>query len=118
MKKLLLAISFLFVFSVCSKSQTVTSAKDTIKVIFENDKMIVTEYVSTPGNDVCGLGRHSHNPHLTIMLTDASVKLMKDNEKPQLIDLKAGDAFWSGADTHMVVNTGTKPIRLYIVEPK
>ena len=118
MKKLLLAVSFLFVFSICSKSQTMTSAKDTIKVLFENDKMVVTEYVSTPGKDVCGIGRHSHKAHLTIMLTDGSVKLIKDNQEPQLIDLKAGDAFWSDAETHMVVNNGTKPITAYIVEPK
>ncbi len=118
MKKLFLAISFLFVFSICSKSQTITSAKDTIRVLFENDKMVVTEYVSTPGKDVCGIGKHSHKAHLTIMLTDATVKLMKDNEKPQTINLNAGDVFWSEAETHMVVNRGTKPTRVYIVEPK
>ncbi len=118
MKKLLLAISFLFVFSICSKSQTMTSAKDTIKVLFENDKMVVTEYVSTPGKDVCGLGKHSHKPHLTVMLTDASVKLMKDNEEPKIINLKAGDVFWSEAETHMVINNGTKPTKVYLVVPK
>lgn len=91
---------------------------DTIRVLVENDKMIVTEYVGTPGKDVCGIGEHSHKAHLTIMLTDATVKFMKDNEKPSIENLKAGDAFWSEAETHMAVNNGTKPTWLYIVELK
>ena len=34
--------------------------KDTTMVILENDQLKVTEYVSNPGNDVCGAGKHSH----------------------------------------------------------
>jgi quercetin dioxygenase-like cupin family protein len=101
--------------SVSVKSQTLT---DTTKTIFENNKFIVTEYYSTPGKDICGLGWHSHKPHLNILLTDAEVELTKKDGEPQNFSLKAGTTFWSEAETHMAINNGTKPIKLYIVEPK
>ena len=118
MKLFMLSSLVLFVFSITGYSQSNKTFKDTIKVIFENDKLIVTEYDSNPGKDVCGIGRHSHNPHLNILFTDASVKLTKDVGKSQLFDLKAGATFWSEAETHMVVNNGNKPIKLYLIETK
>ena len=118
MKLLLFCSLVLFCFSITGKCQSNTTFKDTVKVIFENEKFIVTEYNSVPGNDVCGIGRHSHKPHLNILLTDASVKLTKDNEKPQVFNLKEGTAFWSEAETHMVFNNGKNPIKLYLIEAK
>ena len=105
-------------FSICGKCQSVQTPGDTIKVIFENDKLIVTEYDSTPGNDICGTGRHSHRPHLNILLTDASVKLTKDDGQSQIFELDAGSTFWSDAETHIAINNGKNPAKLYQIEPK
>lgn len=105
-------------FSISIKSQTSQTLTDTIKTIFENDELIVTEYRSTPGKDVCGIGEHSHKPHLNILLTDAEVQVTNENNKTQNFKLEAGTTFWSEAETHTAINNGTKPLKFYIVEPK
>ena len=115
MKHLIFFFIIFLSVSVSVKSQILT---DTTKTIFENDKFTVTEYFSTPGKDICGLGWHSHKPHLNILLTDAEVELTKKDEESHRFTLKAGATIWSEAETHMAINNGTKPIKLYIVEPK
>lgn len=92
-------------------------SKDTIKVVFENEKMKVTEYVSSPGADVCGKGVHSHPSHLNILFTDAKVSLTSGG-KTQEVSLPAGSVFWSEADTHTAINNGKNITRLYIIENK
>jgi len=54
MKQLFLFAVCFFGFAVYGKSQLTIPVSDTIKVIFENDKVKVTEYVSNPGKDICG----------------------------------------------------------------
>ncbi len=117
MKTLIITICFLCYASL-GISQNLSDAKDTVKVILENDDMIVTEYISTPGKDVCGSGEHTHKPHLSILLTDVSVLLTADDGTEQEIDLKEGATFWSEAETHTVINTGDQPTRVYLVESK
>ena len=115
----------LFLFAICSlcftiygKGQQSLVVSDTIKIVLENAKLKVTEYASTPGKDMCGKGKHSHAPHLTIFLTDAKAKLTAADGKMQDFDLKAGTTLWSEADTHIVINNGNKPARVYLVEVK
>ena len=118
MKRLLLFAICFFGFAVYGKSQQDIRVLDTIKVILENDKLKVTEYTSTPGKDVCGKGKHTHAPHLSILLTDASVRLTTTDGKVQDFDLKAGTTFWSEADTHIAINNGSKPAKVYLIEVK
>jgi hypothetical protein len=118
MKQLLIAALCFLGISVCGRSQVLSNLSDTIQVILENDKVKVTEYVSTPRKDVCGKGKHTHPPHLSIFLTDAKARLIMDDGKTQDFDLKAGTAFWSDAETHMVINNGNKPAKVYLVEVK
>jgi hypothetical protein len=118
MKKLLLVTLCLYGISFYGRSQGLSNPSDTIQVILENDKMIVTEYVSTSGKDVCGKGKHSHAPHLTIFLTDARVKLTTDDGKTQDFDLKSGATFWSEAETHIAINNGNETAKVYLVEVK
>ena len=102
-----------FGFAVYGKTQ-----QDAIKVILENDKLKVTEYTSTPGKDVCGKGKHTHAPHLSILLTDAIVTVTTPDGKTQMFDLKAGSTFWSEAETHIAINSGSKIAKAYLVELK
>ena len=115
----------LFLFAICfsgfvvyGKDQQHGTLADTIRVILENDKVKVTEYSSAPGKDICGKGRHTHPPHLSIFLTDARARLIMADGKTQDFDLKAGHTLWSGAETHMVVNNGNEPAKVYLVELK
>lgn len=118
MKKILFVAVCLLGFSFNSKSQTINLTGDTIQLLLENDKMKVTEYVSNPGKAVCGLGKHDHNPHLTILLTDATVILTTEDGKSQDIEAKAGATFWSNKETHAAINSGDKVIKAILVEPK
>lgn len=85
------------------------------KVVLENDKLKVIEYFSNPEGDVCGLGMHDHAPHLTVALTDAKVQLMMENGESQEVEVPSGASFWSEAETHSVINTGTKPTKFILV---
>lgn len=119
MKKLFIVLFVVgFALSAKSQSQSGNSAKVAVPVILENDKVKVTEFVSAPGADACGKGKHSHNERLVIAITDASIKLTTEDGKTQNLDLKAGTAFWGGKETHSVVNTGKQSAKFYAVEVK
>jgi hypothetical protein len=101
-----------------AKSQQSEFTSDTIRTVLENNKVKVTEYISNPGKDVCGKGTHSHAPHLSIVFTDAKVAVTTPNGKTQSFDVKAGTAFWSEAETHIAINSGSSVVKAYIVEVK
>ena len=107
----------LFALSLYSMGQTGKSLADTERIVFENDKVKVTEFISSPGKDVCGKGIHSHKPHLSIMLTDARVCVTSQG-KTKTVDLKAGTAFWSEAETHTAINNGDNVAKVYLVVVK
>jgi hypothetical protein len=87
------------------------------KVMFENDRLRVLEYVSKPGLGICGQGRHFHPAHLTMQLTDARVKVVKAG-KTVVAEGKAGDMFWEPEGWHTVENIGGAEARAYMVELK
>src|SRR5688572_16606907 len=118
MKQVFLSFICFFGFAVYGKSQPDIRISDTIRVILENDKLKVTEYTSTPGKDVCGKGKHTHTPHLSILLTDAIVRETTSDGKIQDFDLNSGATFWSEAGTHIAINNGNKPVKAYIIEVK
>jgi len=118
MRQLFLFAACLFGFAIYGKSQQNIPVPDTIKVILENNKVKVTEYVSNPGKDICGKGKHTHAPHLSILLTDAKVTVTPPEGNTQIFDLKAGAAFWSEAETHIAINSGGKIAKAYLVELK
>lgn len=118
MKQLFLFATCFFGFAVCGKSQQQISVPDTVKVILENDKIKVTEYVSNPGKDICGKGKHTHPPHLSILLTDAKATVTTADGKTEFFDLKAGTTFWSEAETHIAINNGNEIAKAYLVELK
>ena len=118
MKQLFLFAICLLSFAVYGKGQQNIPLSDIIKVILENEKVKVTEYVSNPGKDICGKGKHTHAPHLSILLTDATVTVTTTDGGTQIFDLKAGTAFWSEAETHIAINSGSKIAKAYLVELK
>jgi hypothetical protein len=88
------------------------------KVLFENAKVRVLEYVSRPGIGVCGAGRHSHPDHVTVTLTPAKVKLTTADGKVQVREIAAGTAFWDPASTHQAENIGGSGARMVLIEIK
>ena len=90
----------------------------TYKLVFENDKLRVLEYVAGPSLPVCGIGKHSHPQHLTMALTDAKVKVTGADGKVFVAEVKAGEMFWSPAETHTTENLSGGTVRSYIIEFK
>ena len=110
----LLAMSLLFLCSIdVGRCQKMNDQYE--KVILENGKLKVIEYFSNPRGDVCGLGMHYHAPHLTVALTDAKVQLIMENGESQEVEVPSGASFWSEAETHSVINSGTKPTKFILV---
>ena len=85
------------------------------KVVFENDQVRVVSYVIAPGDKTAN---HSHPSNVNIFLVDVNGKATMPDGKTAEIHGKAGSAAWRGPGTHIVENTGDKPIRGVLVEPK
>ena len=88
------------------------------RVVLENEKTRVLEFVSRPRTAVCGVGKHSHPAHLTVALSDAKVRITLPDGKSIVATNKPGDVFWSEAETHTVENIGGNEMRALIVEYK
>ena len=88
------------------------------RIAFENEQLRVLEFRSRPGFGICGIGRHSHPAHLTIALTEAKARVTLEDGKELIVANKAGDMFWSPAETHTVENIGKGAVHAYIVEIK
>jgi len=114
MKYLFLAPMILFCSMLMAQNESPIEVGQ--KVIIDNDKMKVVEHTSISQGEVCGAGMHSHEPHLTVVLTDAKVLITPENGESQEIEAKSGSSFWFGAsETHTAINTGYKPIKMILV---
>jgi len=101
------------------------SAQDPVKVmprsfrvVLENDQVRVLEFRGRPGMGICGESMHSHPPHLTIVLEDWQGQVTTADGKVFSRSKKAGDVFWSEAETHKVENMGNSTARVLHVELK
>lgn len=99
-------------------------AQDAIKVqptsyrlVFENSSVRVLEYNAVPGMGVCGSGVHSHPAHLTVLLSEARVRVTEGGHTFTVTN-KPGDVFWSDAVTHETENAGNANVRSLIIELK
>lgn len=87
-------------------------------VLFENDHLRVLEYTSRPGLGICGVGNHSHPPHLNIAMTAIKARVTLPDGKTFIAENNPGDVFWEEAVTHSVENIGGYGARAYMVELK
>jgi beta-alanine degradation protein BauB len=88
------------------------------RVALENDKLRVLEFTGRPGMGICGEGMHSHPAHLTVVLTDWQGRASTPDGTARNRSRKAGEVFWSEAETHKVENTGKTNSRVLIIELK
>lgn len=109
--------AILFVCAMCLSTYLLAqTSKQEPKLVVDNESLRVYEYDSKPGKDLCGIGKHSHPAHLTVMLTDANVTITSADGKVSTHKMTAGTTFWSEADTHTVINSGTGNVRCQFVE--
>jgi hypothetical protein len=90
----------------------------TYRVAFENDRVRVLDFIGRPGMGVCGEGMHSHPAHLTVVMSDWQGRALSPDGTVIGRDKKAGDVFWSEAETHKVENTGKVNSHVLIIELK
>ncbi len=88
------------------------------RVVLDNAEVRVLEFVSPRGRAVCGNGMHSHPAHLTVAVTPGKVRVKTADGKEFVAENKAGDVFWSPAETHATENVSGQEIRALIVEIK
>src|SRR3954462_10362852 len=108
-----LAVGFV---RVRAASAAKAAVPETSKILFENDRTRVIEYHTNAGKNACGLGMHSHPPHVYIMLTDAKFRTVTPDGKEMIEAAKAGEAGWEPAVTHRVENIDGKNVGLYLIE--
>ena len=97
-------------------SPAVTEVKGQ-KVLLENDRVRVVEYVLQPG---VAMGMHDHpRDRVEITLTPGRVRVTQEDGTTQETDEKEGTVFVkANPRRHDVVNIGTAPLRAIHVELK
>ena len=101
-----------------SASDPVRIQPDAYRVLLDNEHVRVLEFISRPGAGMCGVGRHTHPRHLTVALSDASVRVTLPDGQSMTVANKLGDVMWSEAETHSTENVGGDSARALIVELK
>jgi hypothetical protein len=88
------------------------------RVVLENDRVRVLEFVGRPGMGICGEGMHSHPARLSIVMNGWRGLASTPNSPARARERKDGEVFWSEAETHKVENAGKTDSRVLIVELK
>jgi quercetin dioxygenase-like cupin family protein len=61
---------------------------------------------------------HQHPDNITVLLTDGTIVFTGPDGKSQTVETKAGQALWSGPQTHSGANTGKTALEAVVVELK
>ena len=85
------------------------------KVLVENDQVRVVQIEFAPGESTAW---HSHPNHVIYALTDGKLEITDKDKPANVIDVKAGDAMFMPAVTHMAKNVGTTTVKLVVTELK
>lgn len=93
----------------------VKTQPDMNKVLFENDRVRVIEFMAPAGSK---LETHSHPDHVVYMLEDNKTLFTGADGKPMEVEGKKGSVRWVDATTHKMENKGTTPVHAIIVELK
>ncbi|ESU26639.1 hypothetical protein FLJC2902T_26140 [Flavobacterium limnosediminis JC2902] len=85
------------------------------KVVLDNDNVRVIQIELAPGQSTPW---HSHPNHVAYALTDGKIEITDKGKAPVAMDIKAGDAIFIPAVTHMAKNLGVSPIKMVVTEIK
>ncbi|UOK41918.1 MULTISPECIES: cupin domain-containing protein [Flavobacterium] len=116
-------ISMSFIFGVIPMLSNSLYAQDPVvvapdiykKVVLDNDNVRVIQIELAPGESTPW---HSHPNHVAYALTDGKIEITDKGKAPVAMDIKAGDALYIPAVTHMAKNLGTSPIKMVVTEIK
>lgn len=91
-----------------------TTNPDLYKVVFENDRVRVLEYLDQPGDRTTP---HSHPDSVMVTLSDFDRRLSVGDQQRE-VSLKAGLATWLPAQSHSGENIGSTETHTIFVELK
>ena len=109
-------------FVVATFFSTATVGEDAVKadpqhytVDFENDRVRVIRIKYGPGEKSV---MHTHGPHVTIFLTDNTVRMTLPDGTSSEVTGEAGATSWNDAGEHLPENLSDKSFELVLVELK
>jgi quercetin dioxygenase-like cupin family protein len=85
------------------------------KVLLENDQVRVLQIEFAPGETAAW---HQHPNHVIYALSDGKLEITDKGKPANVLDIKAGDAMYLPAVTHMAKNIGTTAVKLVVTELK
>ena len=108
-------IGLFLMFSAYLYGQDPLSIAPTIykKAILENENVRVLELEIAPGQVIPW---HSHPNHVVYALTDSKIEITDKGKAPVVADIKAGEALYIPAVTHMAKNIGTTTAKMIVTE--
>jgi hypothetical protein len=96
-------------------SDPTSTDPDKYKVIFENERVRVLEYIDEPGQ---GTSPHRHPDSLMYTLSSFDRRLVGESGESRDVSLGSGEVRWLDAQTHSGENIGQTPTHVLFVELK
>lgn len=91
-------------------------APNVYKQLFDNERVRVSEIKFNPGEKAA---MHTHPyPHVVYILQGGELTITHPDGTSAVMQAKAGDVLWMGAETHEAVNTGKTVLRGTVTEIK
>ena len=91
---------------------------DSYRVALENEKVRVLDFLSRPGMGLCGVGWHSHPPHISVSLTAGKARVTQPDGSSKVVDIVAGSVDWHEAERHQTENLTGRDVRGLLIELK
>lgn len=101
--------------SVAQAQDPVHTDGDKYKVKIENERVRVLEYKDRPGEKT---HEHRHPAFVLVALSTFKRRLTLPDGKALIREFKAGDMFWSDAQTHIGENIGDTDTHVVMIEMK
>lgn len=121
--KVIKLISMAFLFGALPMFSNFAYAQDPVmvapdiykKVLIDNENVRVIQIELAAGQSTPW---HSHPNHVAYALTDGKIEITDKGKAPVAMDIKAGDALYIPAVTHMAKNLGTSSLKMVVTEIK
>jgi beta-alanine degradation protein BauB len=110
-----LILSIFFLAALSLKAQSITDVSKDSKVVLDNDKVHVVDFVSKPGDKNA---MHSHPDYLIYVIEGGTTKATTKDGKSENLVFKKGQTLYRKATTHETENVGKTKIHLLLVELK
>jgi quercetin dioxygenase-like cupin family protein len=85
------------------------------KVLLDNEHVRVLQVEFAPGESAAW---HQHPNHVAYALTEGKLEITDKGKPANVMNIKAGDALYLDAVTHMAKNVGTTTLKLVVTELK